>query len=166
MSTAPTLSSFERTLVGYVTSILNESWSLAVELRRRLTAGGASRWLLDNIRDHPGRWTVSDDDRIDVLVDYAVRLTRRPGSIGAADIERLRSIGLDGRGIFELNHVVAAYGYSNRVVAGLGIDAATPELYGLVGSSGGAGTVIAGASTPPSMSKTLPVTHDDASDTR
>ncbi len=35
-----------------------------------------------------------------------------------------------------------------------------------VGPSGGTGTVMAGLSVPPSISKTLPVTHDDASLTR
>jgi hypothetical protein len=34
------------------------------------------------------------------------------------------------------------------------------------GSRGGTGTTIAGLSAPPSISKTLPVTHDDASLTR
>jgi hypothetical protein len=36
----------------------------------------------------------------------------------------------------------------------------------LDGSSGATGTAIDGASVPPSTSNTLPVTHDDASDTR
>ena len=36
----------------------------------------------------------------------------------------------------------------------------------MVGSSPGIGTRMAGASEPPSTSKTFPVTHDEASDTR
>ena len=36
----------------------------------------------------------------------------------------------------------------------------------VLGVRGGAGTAMAGASVPPSISKTLPVTHDEASETR
>ena len=40
-----------------------------------------------------------------------------------------------------------------------------PSAYG-VGSSGANGTTMAGASVPPSISNTLPVTHDEASEAR
>ena len=47
-----------------------------------------------------------------------------------------------------------------------GARSAAPDHLALgyrVGPSGGTGTVMAGLSVPPSISKTLPVTHDDAS---
>jgi hypothetical protein len=46
------------------------------------------------------------------------------------------------------------------------VDAPKSLPQGTVGSSGGAGTAIDGASAPPSISNTLPVTHEEASDTR
>ena len=45
-------------------------------------------------------------------------------------------------------------------------DGQSPSTSGRVGLRTGGGTCIEGASVPPSISNTLPVTHDEASETR
>ncbi len=52
----------------------------------------------------------------------AERLTREPAAVSEEDIERLRGLGLDDRGIFDAVHVVAYYNYVNRLAEGLGIE--------------------------------------------
>ena len=41
--------------------------------------------------------------------------------MSAADIERLRSVGLDDLEVLDLNNVVAYYNYINRAANGLGL---------------------------------------------
>jgi uncharacterized peroxidase-related enzyme len=115
------LTPLERGLAGYVASTLNGATSLASELRRGLLRLNAPEWLLDNIRVASGRWSVSDDDRTDVIVAYAARLTNTPAEIQAADIDRLRAVGLTDLDILDLNSVVAYYNYVDRVAIGLGL---------------------------------------------
>lgn len=61
---------------------------------------------------------------------YARKLTLKPGDIGSADIEELRSAGLKDGQILEINQVAAYFAYANRTVTGLGVDTAG-EVLGL-----------------------------------
>jgi len=74
----------------------------------------------------PGSHRTSDaqpDERARALVSLAEKLTREPGCVAAADIERLRHVGLDDRAILDACNVIAYFNYANRVTLGLGIDA-------------------------------------------
>ena len=76
-----------------------------------------------------------------------------------------RPTALGGRGIFLVDAIGRAWGH--RLLEGgktVWVDLATSRQRD--GSNGATGTRIDGASVPPSTSNTLPVTHDDASDTR
>ena len=115
------LTRFERLLAAYVASTIEDAPGLSAELEQRLRAIGAPGWLLDNVRVAAGRWSVCDDDRTGTIVDYAAQLTRRPGTIGAADVDRLRAVGLSEAGIVELNRAVASQSYLDRMVHGLGL---------------------------------------------
>lgn len=64
--------------------------------------------------------------RLDAILRYAARLTLRPGEIEPADIEELRSVGLDDVEIVDLNNLVAYYNYINRVANGLGLLTVVP----------------------------------------
>ena len=55
------------------------------------------------------------------LCDFAVRLTRDPAAIGAADIETLREQGLDDPAIHDAIQVIAYFNYINRVAEAVGI---------------------------------------------
>ena len=52
--------------------------------------------------------------RLDAVAAHAAKLTTEPTAMSAADIERLRSVGLDDLEVLDLNNVVAYYNYINR----------------------------------------------------
>ena len=105
----------ERCLAAYAVSTINGCALIVPELESRLAALGAPRCLIANIERAAGRWSVSDDDRIDAIAGYAARLTRSPADLGAGDLRQLRAVGLDDADIFALNQVVASYNYVTRV---------------------------------------------------
>ena len=55
------------------------------------------------------------------MLEYADRLTRTPASIGASDIEELRSVGFSDTAILDICQVVSYYNYVNRLADGLGV---------------------------------------------
>ena len=54
------------------------------------------------------------------MVEYALALTTRPGSIAQSDIDALRNAGLEDREILDVAQVCAYFAYANRIVLGLG----------------------------------------------
>jgi alkylhydroperoxidase family enzyme len=56
------------------------------------------------------------------MLDYAVKLTREPWSITREDIDRLRAVGFDDRGIHDICAVIAYYAFVNRIADGLGVE--------------------------------------------
>jgi uncharacterized peroxidase-related enzyme len=66
--------------------------------------------------------------REQALCVYAAKLTQRPGSMVAEDLEPLREFGLDDAGILDLNQIVAYFAYANRTVNGLGVEVAGEPL--------------------------------------
>jgi uncharacterized protein YciW len=105
--TGPALSLFERALAAYVAGTINDDADAIARLDQRLTELGAPRWLLDNVRRGRGRWTVCDDDRVDLIVGYAAKLVNAPDEVNAIDGERLRAVGLTAFDVVDLQHVVA-----------------------------------------------------------
>ena len=61
------------------------------------------------------------------MLDYAVKLTRAPGEVVAADVAALRGHGFDDRAIHDLCAVVAYYAFVNRIADGLGVELENPE---------------------------------------
>jgi uncharacterized peroxidase-related enzyme len=56
------------------------------------------------------------------MLDYAVKLTKKPASVKKEDLDRLREFDLSDRDILDLNQVVAYFNYVNRTADGLGIE--------------------------------------------
>jgi uncharacterized peroxidase-related enzyme len=56
------------------------------------------------------------------LCSYAEKLTLRPKEMSAADIETLRSAGLNDRAIHDATQVIAYFNYINRVADALGVE--------------------------------------------
>ena len=68
-------------------------------------------------------WRGADLSNLDkALCGFAEKLTSRPSSIEQMDIERLRSEGLDDRGVTDAVEVIAYFNYINRIADGLGVD--------------------------------------------
>ena len=55
------------------------------------------------------------------LCDYAVKLTREPTTVAAADVEALRTHGFSDDAIHDAIQVIAYFNYINRVADGVGI---------------------------------------------
>jgi uncharacterized protein YciW len=108
-TTSSSLTEFESLLAAYAASTTAESSRWSSEILARLAELDAPRPLLENIRRAAGRWSVSDDDRIDMIVAYAAKLSRTPERIVEGDIERLRAVGLTDFGIVDLNNIVTYY---------------------------------------------------------
>ncbi len=62
------------------------------------------------------------DLRTRALCDYAQRLTLAPASVGAADADALRAVGLDDAAIHDAIQVIAYFNYINRIAEGVGTD--------------------------------------------
>ena len=56
-----------------------------------------------------------------VMVDYVVKLTRDATKVWKDDIERLRSVGFDDRGILQITLIASWFNYINRVADALGV---------------------------------------------
>ncbi len=60
------------------------------------------------------------DPRRKAILDYAVKLTRDPAAISAADAAPLRAQGLSDLEILDLTHAVAMFAWANRLMQTLG----------------------------------------------
>ena len=56
------------------------------------------------------------------MLDYAVKLTLTPWSVGEGDVERLREVGFDAAAILDICQVASCYNYVNRLADGLGVE--------------------------------------------
>ncbi len=70
----------------------------------------------------PDPWSAPLEAADRALLEFAVRLTRQPGSIDAGAIQPLRQHGFSDRAIHDACQVVAYFGYVNRVANGLGVE--------------------------------------------
>jgi alkylhydroperoxidase family enzyme len=60
------------------------------------------------------------------MLDYAVKLTRTPWTIGGEDIELLRRAGFGDLALHDICTVVAYYAFVNRIADGLGVELEPP----------------------------------------
>lgn len=56
-----------------------------------------------------------------VMVDYVVKLTKDATKVWKDDLERLRSVGFDDRGILQITLIASWFNYINRVADALGV---------------------------------------------
>jgi len=98
---------------------------------------GMSRLLDDEVRSEAIRKALQSGRPEDAFqgaqlagLNYAAKLTGAASSVTREDIEGMRAAGLDDGQILEINQVTAYFGYANRTVLGLGIDA-SGDIIGL-----------------------------------
>jgi uncharacterized peroxidase-related enzyme len=65
------------------------------------------------------RAALKSEDR--AMLDYADKLTRTPGEMTRADVDRLREVGFSDRAILDIAQIVSYFAYANRIADGLGI---------------------------------------------
>jgi uncharacterized peroxidase-related enzyme len=56
-----------------------------------------------------------------VMVDYVVKLTKDATKVWKDDIEGLRAVGFDDRGILQITLIASWFNYINRVADALGV---------------------------------------------
>jgi uncharacterized peroxidase-related enzyme len=56
-----------------------------------------------------------------VMLDYVVKLTKDSTKVWKDDIEKLRSVGFDDRGILQITLIASWFNYINRVADALGV---------------------------------------------
>jgi uncharacterized peroxidase-related enzyme len=66
------------------------------------------------------RASLADEDR--AMLDFAIKLTLRPGEVVADDLEVLRRHGFDDAAIHDVVQVTALFNYYDRLADGLGVD--------------------------------------------
>ena len=119
------LTSAQKLLISYLTSILNATPHCASLARTQLCESGSAGLVeaLDR-RDYAA---LSNADA--VLARYVEKLTLRPGEMAEADVADLRAAGFDDLDILDANNQCAHLNYTNRVANGLGLlsEAATEE---------------------------------------
>ena len=60
------------------------------------------------------------------MLDYTAQLTRDAASVRPDDLNRLRRVGFDDRGILQINLIAGWFNYINRVADGLGVGRPDP----------------------------------------
>ena len=55
------------------------------------------------------------------MLDYAVKLTVAPSSVGEADVANLRAHGFDDRDILDIIYVICLYNFNDRMADATGI---------------------------------------------
>jgi uncharacterized peroxidase-related enzyme len=62
---------------------------------------------------------LSEQDR--AMLDYVAKVTRNASRITPEDLDNLRRVGFDDRGILQINLIASWFNYINRVADGLGV---------------------------------------------
>lgn len=87
--------------------------------------GAALRAITDDdslVDDLAGDWKRADvGPRLRAILDFAEKLTLAPRTVRREDLDRLRNVGLDDRGILEVVEVTAYFNFVNRLADGLGV---------------------------------------------
>ena len=79
-------------------------------------------------RDHLLEGFAQDHTSLDLaaadkaMLDYAAKLTRRPGEMSERDVVVLRGAGFDDRAIHDICAVTAYFALVNRIADGLGVE--------------------------------------------
>ena len=90
------------------------------DLRAEVEDNAGADRLVEALMRDPREADLSPVDR--GLVDFAIKLTERPGAMERSDVESLRELGLDDTAISDAVMVTALFAFYNRVADGLGID--------------------------------------------
>jgi uncharacterized peroxidase-related enzyme len=61
------------------------------------------------------------DDRTLAMLDYAVKITKRPAECSLADVEELRKRGFRDEDIWDIAEIAAMYNYTNRLASATGM---------------------------------------------
>lgn len=75
--------------------------------------------LIAALRQDYTKAPISEQDR--AMLDYVVKLTKDATRCSPQDLEQLRSVGFDDRGILQITLIASWFNYINRVADALGV---------------------------------------------
>jgi len=75
--------------------------------------------LVEGIKQDYTRLALPPAER--AMLDYAVKLTVEPSSVGEEDIKTLRTLGFDDRDILDIIYVICLYNFNDRMADATGI---------------------------------------------
>lgn len=74
---------------------------------------------MEGIKENYTRLEITPAER--AMLDYAVKLTVTPSSVGREDVEELRRHGFDDRDILDIVYVICLYNFNDRLADATGI---------------------------------------------
>jgi uncharacterized peroxidase-related enzyme len=113
------LSPVEREMIAVVVSAENDCLYCLVSHGADLRVALGDEILGDRITLDYRRAGL--DERATAMLDYAVKITRRPVECSQADIDRLRGLGFSDEAIFDIAEIAAMFNFSNRLASATGM---------------------------------------------
>jgi uncharacterized peroxidase-related enzyme len=112
----------QETISSYVSILNNCPYSLANHWAnaRHLIADESRADAIEKAL-HVGQPELVFDGAELALLQYAEKLTLKPGEIKQADVEKLKSENIDDGQILEANQIIGYFNYVNRCLNGLGV---------------------------------------------
>ena len=74
---------------------------------------------MEGVQEDYTRLEITPAER--VMLDYAVKLTATPSSVGEEDVNELRRHGFDDRDILHIIYVICLYNFNDRLADATGI---------------------------------------------
>jgi len=108
----------QRTVIGYVTSVLNGTPYCASQVRLKLRELGCTEQEIRAMDE--GQYEVLQPAEA-AVARYSAKLTKRPSEVTEADIADLKAGGLTDIEILDANNMCAHLNYVNRIANGLGL---------------------------------------------
>jgi uncharacterized peroxidase-related enzyme len=123
------LSRADAELIATVVSIENSCDYCAIHHGDALTTQCESQGETSPLSSHHHEdWKL--DNRQEVMLRFATKLTHTPCAIGESDIQSLRDVGLGDRGILDVVLVTSYFCFVNRIALGLGVTTSPEERTG------------------------------------
>jgi uncharacterized peroxidase-related enzyme len=108
----------QRCVIGYVTSVINETPHCSSQIGLKLRELGVSEEEMRALDE--GRYEALSSAE-GAVARYAAKLTKEPGAVAEPDLDDLRSNGLGDLEILDANNMCAHLNYVNRIANGLGL---------------------------------------------
>ena len=80
--------------------------------------------LIDALRHDYRTAPITPQER--VMCDYVVKLTKDAVQCGPEDLDQLRAVGFDDKGILQITLIASWFNYINRVADALGVGRGNP----------------------------------------
>jgi uncharacterized peroxidase-related enzyme len=116
----------QRCVIGYVTSVLNETPHCSSQVGLKLRELGYTDEEMRALDE--GRYETLGTEEA-AVARYAAKLTKEPGAVVESDLQELRASGLGDLEILDANNMCAHLNYVNRIANGLGLKTEVGEEF-------------------------------------